>query len=263
MRYPVVLPNQRYKGKKYGEWLAGCCSWLFSRDIDDQRNARVFFLKNSSNYSQKGPHCKLGKQKVEVYHDQAIFVPVIIAIADSHHFPHLYSDDLRSADVNYDIDHGDDPPSGWQATIDGQPIVANLTKFRVQSPEFPLHVSQKTAIGGELEVPMTSHGTWEAVAAGYCILLKPLRPRDKPYRLHIRSRGRDDYLTEAFYDITVLTRPSQPKQVRQKKKTDVWQEMHEKALHTLTRMKNNEEIDIDGYDEWKKILETELHNLIK
>ena len=132
MRYPVVPPNQRYKGKKYGEWLARCCSWLFSRDIDDQRNSSVFFLKNSSNYGRKGPLCKIGKQMVEVYDDQAIFVPVIIAIADSHHFPELYSDELRSADVNYDIDQGDDPPSGWQATIDGQPIVANLTRFRVQ-----------------------------------------------------------------------------------------------------------------------------------
>jgi hypothetical protein len=243
-----IFPPKADRGKFYGQCLAASWNWLLSHNIDNQ-TGEMFFLKTSSNYEHKGPYCRIGKHRVRVFSDQAIFVPVIIALADSKHFPHLFTHELRLRDVNYDIDKGDNPPKPNQATIDGEPIVdRSLKDFRVVSPEFSLHVSDKSPLKDELEVPIHFPGTWQAVSAGYCIIIKSLPRRKLPYGIHITARGRDNYLTESFYDIEVVDRKlPQQEQIN----------THERALETFKKMQVSNEITEQDYERWNDILQRE------
>jgi hypothetical protein len=254
LQFDVLSPNEKLEGKTYGEWLAASWNWLLSDSIENQ-NGPAYFLKTSSNYVQNGPHFRIGKNKVKVFADQAIFVPVIIALADSMHFPHLSTPKLRRDDVNYDINKGDNPPKPYQATIDGKPIVDDLKRFRVESPEFRLRVSENSPIKDELEVPIKHHGAWHAVSAGYCIIIKSLPPRTEPYSIHIWSRGRDNYFTEAFYDIEV------DKNEREQKEGPMIDlaahESEHPKIYLLKKMQDRGEITEGDYKRWHDILKNE------
>jgi hypothetical protein len=68
-------------------------------------------------------------------------------------------------------------PSNHVATIDGKPMIEDLVEFRVESSLLSLHVTDESVLKNELEVPIEK-GTWQAVDAGYCIIIKSLPRSD-------------------------------------------------------------------------------------
>jgi hypothetical protein len=257
LQFQVVSTNENLYGKSYGEWLAAAWNWLLSSNIDEQTGI-VYFLRTSSNYKDKGPYCKIGKHRIQVFADQSIFVPVIISLADEKHFPNLFTAELRRADVNNDIDKGDNPPKPYQATINGEPIVDDLKDFRVESPEFLLDVSKDSSVKNDLEVPINTPGGWQAISAGYCVIIKslPVNSESEPYRLHIGAQGRDNYYTEALYDITVKDRElGQEKTVSSEVSNN-----YRKTDESLKTMLDAGKITQDDFRNWKDILEKERKN---
>jgi hypothetical protein len=45
--------------------------------------------------------------------------------------------------------------------------------------------------------------TFPTVAVGYCIIIKSLPSRDRPYTIHTKAKGQDDYYTKAIYELQV------------------------------------------------------------
>lgn len=255
LQFQVVSTNENVYGKSYGDWLAASWNWLLSNNLDNQTGI-VYFLRTSSEYHNKGPYCKIGKHRVQVFTDQAIFVPVIISLADDKHFPELSTAALRRADVNNDIDRGDNPPKPYQVTINGEPILDDLKDFRIESPDFLLDVSKDSSVKDTLEVPIKEPGNSLAVSAGYCIIIKslPVNSESEPYRLHIRALGRDNYYTESFYDIIVKER-----QLLRQEET-ISSEVsnnYEKTYQSLKTMLDAGDTPQEDFTSWKNILEKE------
>ena len=104
--------------------------------------------------------------------------------------------------VNKDIEEGD-PPSKIVATIDDEAIVNDLREFRVESPMFSLNVPTDSLLKDDLEAKEPV-GTCDAEAAGYCLIIKSLPPREEPYTIRIKAKGRGSYKQDETYDIKVI-----------------------------------------------------------
>ena len=197
IEFEVLSPHASYNGKSYGEWLAESWKKLLSED-PDKPDGSIFFLRTSPNPEEISTFQKTAK----ISSDQAVFVPVASTAINKYDIPDLDTEEKRRSEANKYTDEVDSAPEAWHATIDGQPIVPNLKEFRVQSPEFDLTVSEKSPIRKKLDTTYEP-GTEPTVAAGYCIIIKSLPARDKPYNIHIRSDGRYGYRTESRYTLHV------------------------------------------------------------
>ena len=78
----------------------------------------------------------VGKDRLEIFDDQAIFFPCIMAYWSATD-PGETEVSLRER-VKLDIDGGDNPPTNNQVTIDRQPIDAEMSDHLIQSPQFTL-----------------------------------------------------------------------------------------------------------------------------
>jgi hypothetical protein len=188
IEFEIFPPNEKYGGKTYGEWLAESWKKLMAED-PDKTDGPIFFLRTSP-----CPEQIPFEKKVEILSNQAVFVPIITAAMNDKDSSELNSEKSRREAANRYIDEGDDPPQPPQVTINGKPIIDDLKDFRVQSPEFDLTVDERCPIRGHYP-----GGTFQTVAAGYCIIIKSLPPRDEPYTIRINARGKDGYRTQATY----------------------------------------------------------------
>ena len=161
----------------------------------------MFFVRTSPN-----PKEMPLRKSVEISSDQAVFVPIISTAMNTNDSPDLNTESKRRAEANRYTDDVDRPPGPQNVTIDGEPLIEdNLKEFRVESPEFDLTVDDQCPIRNKLEV-IYPPGTFPTVAAGYCIIIKSLPKREKPYTIHIRGDGKDGYKTEAIYELQVSDR---------------------------------------------------------
>ena len=195
----VFSPEEKCMGKTYGQYLAESWNKLVSDDPDISDDPGPF-LRTSAD-PKEAPLI----QKLTIFSDQAIFIPIITSAMNISDSGDLDTESKRRAAANKEIDGGDDPPKPEQLTIDGKPIVDDLKQFRVESPEFVLNVQDQSPVKDKLDVPYPA-GAWPTVAAGYCVLLNSLASRVKPYTIHMKANGRDTYFTEAIYEIKVNDR---------------------------------------------------------
>jgi len=83
--YEVIKPNELYLGKTYGGWVCDWINWLFSIDPDKHNDGHVVFLRSLPFSSQPGyamgldPMIMVGNDKLEIFDDQAVLFPVIMA----------------------------------------------------------------------------------------------------------------------------------------------------------------------------------------
>ncbi|HKG87053.1 MAG TPA: hypothetical protein VKA95_01915 [Nitrososphaeraceae archaeon] len=198
IEFEVVSPDESWRGKTYGEWLAECWQKCLSSNPDDTSGGMLFLRASTA----KGPLVMTGNNVATISSDTSIFLPVITAEMDQYDSPDLKTEAAWRAAANKDIDEGD-PPSKIVATIDDEAIVNDLGGFRVESPVFSLNVPNDSLLKDDLEVKEPV-GTYEAVAAGYCLIIKSLPSRKEPYTIKIKAKGRGAYEQDETYDIKVM-----------------------------------------------------------
>jgi hypothetical protein len=199
IEFEILSPNEKLNGNTYGEFLAESWKKLLSDDPDRSDGVR-YFVRTSPN-PQEIPFQK----SAQLFSDQAVFVPIITAAINTNDSSEFDTESKRRAAANSQIDAGDNPPQANQVTIDGKPIVDDLKDFRVESPEFDLAVHDNSSVKHKLEVPHEA-GNFPTVAAGYCVIVKSLPAREKPYNIRIKAKGEGNYYTEANYDLQVIDR---------------------------------------------------------
>jgi hypothetical protein len=249
--YEIIDPDSVYRGRTYSSYLSDWYNWLISTDADKHNSGSVVFLRanlipnssspgnnmdrtnpsdSSSSYSgdpyfpkryANNPNIMVGGDKLRIYSDQAIFIPIITAYAEaSQPF-----DDLGTLQdyTGAAIDNGDNPPSTDQLLIDGNPLNLlyivpkknrtdeKLERFRIVTPVFPAifpDVEYGRSLKDMLEMNI-SPGHYPTVVEGYVIMLKfNLEGRDQQtHFIHsMASAGHESrgyYFAELLYEIEV------------------------------------------------------------
>jgi len=237
----IVLPDRIYRGKTYSDLISDWFNWLLTTDPDKHNSASVAFLRavdiplsgvdtedskkqdgtSESNVSDayaddvyfprkypNNPNVMIGGDRLQIYSDQAVFVPIIVAYAES---SKPYIDWGLMQEYNgTTIDNGDNPPKKDQLTINGAPVILdNMEQFRVSTPIFTAVVPE-TDYGRsakdflEMNFPP---GQYPVMVEGYFVLIRFGAGR---YQLHSRARaGREThgpYFAELLYEIEVFDR---------------------------------------------------------
>jgi hypothetical protein len=180
--------------KPSGGYLADSWNNLVS-DNPDKTDGSVVFLRTRTKFDEMPL-----RKEVVIRPNQSLFLPIITTAINTADDPSLDNETKRRSEANKDIDNGENPPDPKNVTIDGVPIVDNLKDFRIESPEFNLEVHKKCELE---EVDYQPGASLPTVAAGYCLLIKSLPERDKPYSIHVKANGAGVYSTEAIYTVRV------------------------------------------------------------
>jgi len=254
----VIPPDSIYLGKTYGEWVADFVNWLFSVDADKHNNGQVVFLKGISSTvppdyaSGLEPNIMVGKDRLEIFDDQAIFFPCIMAYWSATD-PGETEVSLRER-VKLDIDGGDNPPTNNQVTIDRQPIDAEMGDHLIQSPQFTLFAPDSEygkSLKDYVEYPMPT-GVFQSVASGYFFLVNLT---EGLHIIHSYARGRTTekgaYWVEFLYEVNVKNalergQPSKSGLIPEKKTKDL--------LSKLQNLQKENEIDDVEYETLKNIV---------
>jgi hypothetical protein len=206
MKLKIVLPNQKYRDKSYGEWAAEWWNWLVSDNPDSYDiNDPVIFLRANIDYiyidknkrirRHSGNHYdRTGQQGIKIHEDTGIFFPVIeCEFNDGDLNPEngskIQTEEEMRILARKDID------SGWK-------IGATIREGEGPSqPLFKLVVSEKNILRHSMEDELEP-GTYNAVTDGYWILLSSLPSSINPYEIHFEATRRDNRYS-ATYEIIV------------------------------------------------------------
>jgi hypothetical protein len=216
---PSILPHWRtFKGLSYGQWAAIWTNWFLSKDVDFYKGGDILFLRGHVNYKPvsevkdairyQDPDSWLdmtGQRQLKIFEGTAIFIPITVSYnAIGCKFEgEIIEDEIQLRNVvNVDVDH----VRSLYATIKSNKssksvnLVPNLESYRVESPLFKLQVPRNSALNDLVDEPLTP-GSYDAVTAGYFVLLKQLPPAY--YNIVFGSEGPGDYSTRSVYDIAV------------------------------------------------------------
>lgn len=242
IQYEVMDPRMNYCGKSYSEWATDWFNWFLSAHADKRTLGPVVFLRShglpnhitgayiSDEVAVKGsdtspdgrsaapeyqtpyvndPNIRVGSDKLQIFEDQAVFIPIIIAYQFSSVPPYADWGSLQDY-CGLLIDNGDDPPETKQLTINNEDIQlpAEMEEFRVTTPIFTAIVPDApygTSIKDFLEEGPIAPGTYQAMVEGYFVMVKFKRPGN--YTVHCwASAGREvkgPYFSDLIYEIGV------------------------------------------------------------
>lgn len=247
--YTLVNPNSLYRGKSYSDWATDWFNWYLSADADNHNSGPVVFLRSQGipksktgvsgqvdvsdtssdshftdfDYPAKyvnDPNIRVGKDRLQVFDDQAVFIPIIVAYQLGGSVAQ-YRDWGNMQDfTGLLIDNGDNPPAPYQLTIDNIPMhledgeektVFEMIDFRIVTPIFTAVVPDApygTSIKDFVEEGSIPPGTHPVIVDGYFVMLK-FTPGS--YWVHSwASTGREPrgpYFSELLYQIDVGSRP--------------------------------------------------------
>lgn len=265
--HSVIPPDSIYLGKTYGEWVSDFVNWLFSIDADNHNNGQVVFLKGISSTTPPDyaaglePNIMVGKDRLKIFDDQAIFLPCIMAYWAATD-PGETEVSLRER-VKLDIDGGDNPPTNNQVTIDGQPIDAEMNNHLIHSPQFTLFAPDSEygkSLKDYVEYPIPA-GVFQSVASGYFFLVKLTKGS---HIIHSYARGRTTekgtYWVELLYEVNVKNalergQPSKSGLIPEKKTIDL--------LTKLQSLQKENEIDDTEYERLKNIVDGSRQTLME
>jgi hypothetical protein len=261
--YTIIDPRGLYRGKSYSEWTCDWFNWFLSADADNRTSGQVVFLRSrglpnrligsnlsdvdgaqansdsmssssneelsySASYARayvNDPNIRIGGDRLKIYQDQAVLVPIIIA----YWLRYESNTDLGSMQdfTGLTIDYGDNPPDPRQLTINNKPALTedDLVReedlrrheeeteklrwpdFRITTPVFTAvvpDVQYGRSIKDFLESPVPP-GTYPATVEGYFVMLK-FRPGT--YWVHSWASApreiRGPYFSELLYQIEVF-----------------------------------------------------------
>lgn len=270
MAYRVIKPSQIYNGRTYGSWVTDWFNWFLSADADTRNSGPVVFLRtvgvpNSVNKSKgledgdienqysddpnfpksysNDPNVRIGAEKIQIYEDQAVLWPLIVAteIARKPYFDYGYMQDF----TGLTIDYGDNPPDPDQYTIDGEIIrpAIDIREHRILTPIFTAVVPEteygRSAKDFLQESIPPSH--YPALVEGYFLLVK-FEPGN--YLVHSFAsaprENRGPYFAELLYEIDVNARkitPS-PKRIKPQRNNAI-------ITKIISEKINNNELSVD------------------
>jgi hypothetical protein len=266
MPWEFINPNELYNGKSYCEWVCDWFNWFLSADADNRNSGPVVFLRSrglpnkltgantsdvpgtpstpkdnldssidDQNYSPSfsgtyvnDPNVRIGGDRLRIYEDQAILVPIIIA----YWLRYEINTDWGSMQdfTGLTIDYGDNPPDKYQLTMktgedDEKPIVDDLKTFRIVTPIFTAivpDVQYGRSIKDFLESPVAP-GSYPAMVEGYFVMIRFKPPPPKGghpkdgYWIHSWASAprevRGPYFSELLYQIELKERKGLPGKV--------------------------------------------------
>jgi hypothetical protein len=247
-QYEVVDPRSNHRGKSYSEWATDWFNWFLSANADRHNSGPVVFLRShgmpdtsSANFCHNGttnnitddltttkidpyyqvrygndPNVRVGSDRLQIFEDQAIFVPVIIAYQFASVSPHADWGSLQNFTGSL-IENGDNPPNSNQLTIDGNNIElpVEMDQFRISTPIFTALVPDApygTSLKDFLEEGSIPPGAYQAIVEGYFIMVKFNEPKN--YVIHCwASSGLEVqgyYFSELLYEVEVMRRVRLP-----------------------------------------------------
>jgi hypothetical protein len=261
MVFKVIPPDELHRGKSYSEWVCDWFNWFLSADADNRNSGPVVFLRSrglpnrltganisdasstgggpgealdspnddqsySASYSRtyvNDPNVRIGGDRLRIFEDQAVLVPIIIA----YWLRYESNTDWGSMQdfTGLTIDYGDNPPNPNQLTIktgDNQPEPVrrgNLAGFRITTPVFTAvvpEVEYGRSIKDFLESPVTP-GSYPAMVEGYFVMITfdPPHPESGGYWVHSWASAprevRGPYFSELLYQIDVSARKGGPR----------------------------------------------------
>ena len=249
-KYSVVNPLRLYGGKSYAEWTTDWFNWFLSADADRRNSGPVVFLRShglpnkttgafisdipghemagtdtltdtpSADMAYRAvyfndPNIRIGSDRLQIFSDQAVFVPIIIAYEFASIHPHIDWGWMQDF-TGLTIDYGDNPPQLEQLTINNHPVKLglNMDKFRIVTPIFTAVVPETQygrSLKDFLEDSPIPPGSYPALVEGYFVMLK-FEPGS--YWVHSwasapRERS-GPYFSELLYQIEVLERAKGP-----------------------------------------------------
>jgi hypothetical protein len=219
MKLNVLHHSETYNGLSYGEWAAIWTNWFFSKEVDSYNGQGMLFLRGDVNYRPvsevegairyQDPDSFLdmtGQKGLKILEGTCILIPVSVSVnAIGTHFEGKFIEneiELRIA-VNRDVDN---VRTLW-ATVSMEKskksikLVPNLGLYRTESPLFRLTVPKDSTLNDVVDEPLKP-GIYDAVAAGYFVLIRELAPLR--YRIAFGSEGPGEYATRSVYDIVVF-----------------------------------------------------------
>ena len=237
--YRIIDPRLTYRGKSYSEWISDWFNWFISADADIRNSGPVVFLRSMGlpkkedmldsstssqvddsttpnqdpNYPKKyfsGANFRIGGDRLQITEDQAVLVPIIMA----YEFGSSYKDWGYLQDfTGLTIDHGDDPPTEHQLTIDNEdirfPNIIGMQDFRIVTPIFTAiipEVGLGRSVKDLLEIPAIS-GNYPVMVEGYFVMLK-FTSRNNSYWIHSWASAPREatgpYFSELIYEIQVF-----------------------------------------------------------
>jgi len=244
--YKIVNPRHIYLGKSYSDWITDWFNWFLSAEADSRNSGPVVFLRShglpnsitganisdvsrpvdtspdsqSANLDEyqaryvNDPNIRIGSDRLQIFQDQAVFVPIIVAYALSSP-TQLYKDWGRMMDfTGLTIDYGDNPPGPNQLTINNRNIELQdmgIEQFRIATTIFTAVVPDAppgSSIKDFLEDSPMTPGIYAARVEGYFVMLEFAAGS---YWVHSwasapRERARP-YFSELLYQVEVSKRP--------------------------------------------------------
>jgi hypothetical protein len=256
IEYEVRDPNALYRGKGYSDWMCDWFNWFLSADADKHNLGPVVFLRSlglpnrltgayisdvpsqvpgssiladprnvDPNYSKayvNDPNIRIGGDRLQIFEDQAVLVPVIVA----YELASSPSKDWAALQefTGFTIDHGDDPPDKSQLQIDKVDIELpsinktqlSMSDFRIVTPIFTAVIPETEygrSVKDFLEIQI-SPGCYPAMVEGYFFLLN-FKARPETYWVHSWATGGRElngiYFSDLLYEIEVTKRPARGK----------------------------------------------------
>jgi hypothetical protein len=220
----VLKPEENFRGMSYGDWAVEWSNWLYSDDPDrtDKFDEHMIFFRGNLDYYKyaaegdiaslaefKRFYNRSGDQAVTICKGAAIFVPVLTAM---YFTGREYEGTTLSnkSQLRHAARKDNDLSNSVWATIQTpdkqapEPIVDDLTLFRVESPVFKLKISDKNPfIQYILGHSPTDSEEYDAVTDGYFLILKSKSLPSKSCRIQFGGKGRGNYRTDAVYDIHI------------------------------------------------------------
>jgi hypothetical protein len=210
----IADPNVAFRGLTYGQWVAVWMNQVMSGEPDIQYTGRgkgFSFLRGNIEfgYKQDPAHAVFDTMTVEnrlrIFQDTAVFVPVITSM--------FYNEDVYQGQIMKDEismrntarrDTVDGGSVGVTIRVAGNnsnySLVNDLNDFFVESPLFPLSVSENNPYKETKESPMEA-GQYQAVTVGIFVIISHWPTG--VFRLSVFGRGVGNYLSKSVYDIEV------------------------------------------------------------
>ena len=213
--------DKRFDGRAYADILEDWMQWLLSINPDSNNNGRVVFLRGIDFAETPNEDYRLftrvGRDKLTICHDQAVFLPVITYHIDSYNYTSdneaqrlrrlegIMEDGFIPVPNNALI--GVDLAMGAAPAI--TPIVDNrddILNYRTITRDFELVVPDSSygrTLATLLDYPIPQAGKFDCRCGAYAYLVTQLDP-GHTYTIVSAGRGEDGYNTAMTIDIEVV-----------------------------------------------------------
>ena len=210
----IADPHVVFRGLSYGQWVAVWMNHIMSGQPDIQYSGKgkgMVFLRGNIEfgYKQDPTHAVFtaitAEKRLRILQDTAVFVPVITTM--------FYNEDVYQGQIMKDeismrniarrdtVDGGAIGVTIASAPSNTRyPLVKDLNEFYVESPFFPLSVSENNPYKETKESAMEA-GQYQAVTVGIFVII--CNWPAGLFRLSVFGRGVGNYLSKSVYDIEV------------------------------------------------------------